>query len=283
MQAGCTNILLLGGGNDALKAQKATTWSFGMEFQPQNMPTLRATANYYYTVFKDRIQNPTSLIPTLTALGTESFLGPQIVQRNPSAAVLQAYLANPLFSNPLDIDVSTIGAIVDSRVQNLSRVTTSGLDLGLNYEASTAIGVASMGFDATYILKFDNQFSAVSPTVGLLNTQYNPLKLKARAHVALTRGPLSLAVLVNYVSAYENSQVSPEAPVSSWTTADLSVGFVPEFETRILQDTAIRFSVKNLFNKDPPYLANPLFPVNFDGANADVLGRVYALQLSKRF
>jgi len=36
-------------------------------------------------------------------------------------------------------------------------------------------------------------------------------------------------------------------------------------------------------DRKPPFVANPLFGINFDGANANALGRFISLQLSKRW
>jgi iron complex outermembrane receptor protein len=283
MQAGCTNILLIGGGNPSLRAQKATTWSAGLDFHPQEVPTLRAEVNYYHIVFKDRIDNPSGDIVSINALASESFLGPNIIQRNPPPALLRGYLANPILANPLNIDLSTIGALVDSRVQNLSLVSTSGIDLSVSYEAVTPWGLLATGLDATYILKFDNQFSSVSPTVSLLNTTYNPVDLKAKGHVALTHGPMNYAVLVNYVNSYKDNRSTPVAPIASWTTIDATIGYQVGENAGVLRDSSLIFAVTNIANKAPPFVANGFFPVYFDGANANALGRFFSLQLSKRF
>jgi iron complex outermembrane receptor protein len=284
MQAACTNILLIAGGNPALQAQKATTWTLGLDFQPENIPTLRASANYYHIVFKDRIENPSGEINTLSALASESLLGPQIIQRNPPPALLQRYLANPLFANPLNVNVSTIGVIVDSRIRNLSRVSTSGIDFSVSDETATPVGQLATGIDATYILKFDNQFSTVSPTASLLNTPYNPVDLKARGHVALTRGPMNYSLFVNYVNSYKDNRSTVVVPIASWTTVDATIGYQLGANAGPLSNVSVLLTVTNIANKDPPYVANSYaFPVYFDGANANALGRFFSIQMSKRF
>jgi len=283
MQAGCTNILLIGGGNPALRAEKATTLSLGLDFQPQEVPTLRADANFYHIVFKDRIENPSSAIVSINALASESFLGPSIIQRNPPSALLQGYLANPLLANPLNINLSTIGVLVDSRVQNLSLVSTSGIDFSVSNEASTPFGQLATGIDATYILKLDNRFSSVSPEISLLNTPYNPVNLKAKGHVALTQGPMSYALLANYVNSYKDSRGTAVVPIASWTTVDATIGYRAGANAGVLSDVSLIFAVTNIANREPPFVANEFFPVHFDGTNASALGRFFSIQLSKRF
>jgi outer membrane receptor protein involved in Fe transport len=51
-----------------------------------------------------------------------------------------------------------------------------------------------------------------------------------------------------------------------------------------LADASILFAVTNLLNKAPPFVSNEDFAgINFDGANANALGRFLSLQLSKRW
>jgi hypothetical protein len=36
-------------------------------------------------------------------------------------------------------------------------------------------------------------------------------------------------------------------------------------------------------DRKPPFVLNPLFGINFDGANANALGRFLSVQVSKRW
>jgi outer membrane receptor protein involved in Fe transport len=192
-------------------------------------------------------------------------------------------LSNPILQNPLNVDLSTIGALIDTRVQNLAVVTTSGVDLTISYQVQTVFGTLATGLQGTYILRFDNQVTSGLPTVSYLNTPFNPVKVKARGDVAWNKGPMALAVFGNFVSSYEDNRTVPIVPIASWMTFDVTGSYSPMSETGIFKNSSIMFSIINAFNRDPPFVANQVFPVYFDGANANPLGRMFAIQLAKRY
>ncbi len=76
-------------------------------------------------------------------------------------------------------------------------------------------------------------------------------------------------------------------PIDSWTTVDLNVTFDTKDNLggAFFRDTALRLSITNLFDQDPPKL--PLFAdISVDGydpTNASPLGRFISLELTKRF
>ena len=124
-----TNSLVVFGGNSRLRAEKAHTWTAGVDFSPQAVPEFHASATYYNIRFSDVVTDPEFSIDILDALRQEAILGPSIILRNPSAALVERLASSPGFSNIFDIDLATIGAIVDSRVHNLSIERTSGMDM----------------------------------------------------------------------------------------------------------------------------------------------------------
>jgi iron complex outermembrane receptor protein len=180
-------------------------------------------------------------------------------------------------------DLSKIGAIFDSRYQNLSAVTTSGLDLSSLYRAAVVSGTLELGVDGTYILQFDNRVSPKSPATSILNTPYNPIDLRLRGRVSYTRGPISLNGFLNYVNSYTDNRVSPTVSAASWTTTDVSAVYRFINGAEPLRNAIVTLAVVNVANRNPPFLTNQsVYPVDYDGANANPLGRFYSLQISKR-
>ncbi|HEU4877835.1 MAG TPA: TonB-dependent receptor, partial [Gemmatimonadaceae bacterium] len=284
--AACTNVIeVFGGSRGNLQPQTSTTWTIGMDFQPVSMPGLRASLSYYHIKFKDRIADPSNVVDSLLALEDEEILGPAIIQRNPSAQVVQELAADPAFQNPLEVDLSTIGAVVDARTTNLSVVSTSGIDLSLSSNTETGAGTVAFGVDATYILEFENRFTEWSPPVQIEDTPYNPVDLVARAYASLTHGPLTTVLYLNYTDDYVDNRGATETPIASWTTLDLTAEYRPENATGLLSGTILSFSINNLADKDPPFVLNTgsFSTLNYDGVNANPLGRYFSLQLSKRF
>jgi iron complex outermembrane receptor protein len=277
-----TNSLVVFGGNPQLSAEKAHTWTAGLDFIPQDLPEFHASATYYTIRFSDVVADPEFSIDILDALRQEPVLGPAIIQRNPAAALVEQLASSPGFANLFDVDLATIGAIVDSRVHNLSIERTSGVDMDAAWSQQTAIGNLEVGLNGTYIFGFDNQFTREAPTVSSVNTAYNPVNLRMRARAVARRGGLTLATFVNYTNSYRSAAVSDSTPISSWTTVDATLKYLFSADRGPLADLALLVSVTNLADRDPPVVLNPV-GINFDGANANAFGRVVSVQLSKRW
>ncbi len=245
---------------------------------------------YYDIRFKERIANAQLQGVDLTnALALESVLGPQIIQRNPSQAQVQALMATPGYADLFGtgIDAASVGVLVDSRSQNLSSQTTRGIDFDLGYSARTSVGLLEAGVSGTRVLRFDNRFTAGSAALAILNTVYNPIDWKVRARALLTRDAFTAALFLNYVDSYHDDRSGASVPVASWTTVDATVGYQWTHEHSLFSQIALTFAVQNIANARPPSVA-PQYPgaydgATFDGANANPLGRYMSLQLSAHY
>jgi iron complex outermembrane recepter protein len=293
------NALAIFGGNRDLVAEKAKTLTIGFDWSRKAESAWRISGSYYDTRFTDRINNPRGLeVSPLDFLRFESLLGPSIVLRNPSPAVVQGFISGPNFvdftgpnfgSAPGGLDPSSIAAIADNRQQNLSRVETSGIDFGLSYSLDHRWGSLEVGLDGTYILKYDTQFSAVTPVVELLNSPYNPIDLKARARAVLRSGNWTFGGFVNYVDSYTDKRREIVRSVKSWTTADAILSYQFSRSAGLLSGLVATVSVLNVTDEDPPFVATASVAlpahsaINFDGANANVLGRFVSVQLTKQW
>jgi outer membrane receptor protein involved in Fe transport len=277
-----TNSLAVFGGNPHLRPEKAHTWTGGVDFSPQVVPEFHASATYYNIRFSDVVTDPEFSVDILDALRQEAILGPAIIQRNPSPALVQQLASSPGFSNIFDLDLATIGAIVDSRVHNLSIERTSGVDMDAAWARQTAIGNLEIGLNGTYIFGFDNQFTSEAPTISILDTAYNPVNLRMRARAVIRRRGLTWATFVNYTNSYRTDSGADSVSVASWTTVDATLKYLFNADGGPLADLALLVAVTNLADKHPPTVANQV-GINFDGANANALGRMLSVQISKRW
>ncbi len=280
---GVTNTLAVFGGNPDLKAQKARTWTAGLDFAPHVAPEFRAAATYYDIRFANVVTDPEFSVDPTNVLSEEAILGPSIIQRNPSAARVQQLAASPGYENPFGIDLATIGAIFDSRVHNLSIERTRGLDLDGSWTTQTATTNVELGLNGTYIFRFDTQFTPTAPTVSILNTAYNPVDLRMRARAIFRRGSLTFSSFMNFTGSYREDNTITARQIPSWTTVDGTVRYLFNNEHGPLADASLLVSGTNLLNKAPPYVPNALYGINFDGANANALGRFLSVQISKRW
>jgi iron complex outermembrane receptor protein len=281
---GTANTLFLNGGNPNLRAEKATVWTAGLDFKPPLISELTARLTYYHVVFRDEIVIPGASICSCNVFSDAAMLGPSILQRNPPASLVQQWIALPTYQNPFNVDPATIGAIFDSRSSNLSTVKTTGLDFGLGYKAALLGARIDTGLDGTYIFSYDNQFTSSAPVTSILNTTYNPTDLRFRARTIITQGGFSTGVYINFTNAYTDNNITPSGHVSSWTTADAIVSYEFGPVGDPFAGAVVSLSVTNLTDRDPPYVTNPFgYPITYDGANANVLGRYFSLRLQKRW
>jgi len=281
---GTPNTLTVYGGNPDLKPERATTWTVGLDFKPLQLAGFTAKLTYYDIVFRNQIEVAGGSICGCNAFVDAATLGPAIVQRNPPAALIQQLISEPTYDNFYNVDPTTIGAIFDSRALNLSTVKTRGLDFRFAYKTTMLDTQYETGLDGTYIFSFDDQFTNSAPVTSFRNTVFNPTDLRLRGRAIMTRGPLSIGLYLNFTNAYSNNHLTPEEHVSSWTTADAVANYDLASGGGPLHGLAVTLSVINLTDRNPPYVANPNgFPINYDGANANALGRYISLRLQKRW
>jgi outer membrane receptor protein involved in Fe transport len=281
---GTPNTLIIDGGNPGLKPEKATVWTVGLDLRPLEIVGFTAKLTYYDIAFKDEITSAQSSVSVLDTFVDEAILGPQVVQRNPPSSLVQKFISFPSYENPLNVDPTTIGAILDDRSLNLSTVKTRGLDFGVGYKTTLLSSLIDAGIDGTYVFAFDNQFSNSAPITSFLNTPYNPIDLRLRGRTILTLGPLSTGLYVNFTNAYRDTNIMPNGRVSSWTTADAVVSY--EFGSAEVPSSglSVALSVTNLTDRDPPYVSSATgYGITYDGVNANALGRFFSLRLQKRW
>jgi iron complex outermembrane receptor protein len=280
------NTLELSGGNPDLGPEKARVWTVGLDFKPPEVEGFTAKLTYYDIVFTNEITTAQQSSNPFNAFVDEAFLGPNILQRNPPSSLVQQLISEPTYENPLNVNPATIGAIYNSEEMNLSSVKTRGLDFGFGYKRTILDTGIDTGIDGGYIFKFDNQFTNSAPVVSILNTSYNPINLRLRARALATRGPVIGGVYINFTNDYSNNNFMPYAHVSSWTTADAVASYAFSSSGGSPNGLTAALSVINLTNRAPPFVLNPspsIYPINYDGANANALGRYISLRLQKRW
>ena len=184
-------------------------------------------------------------------------------------------------------DLSNIGVINNAAVvRNLASTETSGVDVQLDYETDTRMGAVSAGLSANYIFDFTQQASTSTPVVDRLNTFVNPVDLKVRGQVGLSRGGFSGRAFVNYLDGYSTNNTASAQPIDAWTTVDLSLSYAFDSgQGDWLNGTQVDLSVSNLFDTPPPEAPTTggLRLVGFDPTNASALMRFVAVEVRRVF
>ena len=272
-----------GGGNTQLKPETATTYSVGVDYQPVERAKL--SLNYFTINYKDQIS---SYLSDLTILQQPAQLG-SLITRCPSAActslinqyVVPGPVFGPILANP--------SVFVNGQELNLGRTHAAGFDFQGSYAIPTDHwGQFTVGLSGSLFTQYQVQFTPSGQSFDELNTIGYPLKLRMRGNAGWEFGPVRAIAFVNYVNGYTNTQVTPNEPISSYTTMD--VNLVYDLGKSVAQtwarDLTFTVHVNNLFDTDPPYVNIPISPNGgggFDPNAASPIGRLVSVAIGKRF
>lgn len=278
---GMSNIMVIRGNDPDLGPERATTWTLGADLKPAALPGLRAGVTWFSVNYRDRIA---SVASSVTSYLINRDIYAPILTFNPSAARIAKLFASPYYLDLAGIpSTAPIVAIADARTRNLSIVKQSGLDFDLQYDFELGGGNATIGANATYIFGINQQLTATSAPVDVVDTVGNPIDLRVRGRATWNKGGFGAALFVNYADGYRNLTVTPAQRVSSWTTFDLNLSYSFQQPSGPFKGLRVALNASNLFDSDPPYVSYVVgtLAVGFDGENANPMGRFVALQVTK--
>lgn len=285
--AGTVPIFLLTGANPDLGPERATTFDVGVDYRPMDVPGLKFTLDYYNVNFRNRIIFPT--------FDPNALLHPNVygslLTHLPSDAAAAAYLANLEVMGYQFVDFNGTGSTgvryaYDERYINAAVVVQNGFDVTGDYAFEVGAEKFLTGVNVAFINKIETQFSPNATATNLVNTYSNPLKLRLRWQGTWTHGPMDFTTTVNYSNAYTNPYSIPPAPISSFTTVDVTgaIQLAKGNTASLWHGTTIRLNAINLFNRAPPYATGTIVPgINYDVGQASPLGRFVSLQLIKQW
>lgn len=279
--------LVMQGANGSLRPEKATTWTAGIEWRPPTINGLLLDITYFNVDFKDRID-----VPFLSLTDGYAPRFASLLNTNPTSDQIAAIANDPRYeevtfagttpAEDLLSGAAPVGAIMDRRVNNLSKSIVSGLELQASLEFDTAIGEFDLGLNGNYLLDFKRALLATDPLIDEVDTLGRPVDLRARAQLTWTRAAWSISGFVNYTDGYTDNVSAPARPVDSWTTVDLTVAYDTGDVKNILSDTRISLTAQNLFDEDPPFV-NTFGGLAYDVTNANGLGQFLRLQAIKEW
>ena len=270
------NTILLFGGNQNLKPEKARTFSFGVDLKPAFAPGFTAGATFYDIKYRDVIGTP-------SGLGALVFTDPtfaSLVIRNPSAAQVTSAITNTVPFFYTFSAVPTIGNILDLRQGNFGIRKTNGIDFDVRYRHTADFGTIFGGIAGNYILKYRTQLSPTSAVSNSLDAGIPRTTL--RTTLGFTAGPVTIVNFVNHRSGITASFATPTGSSlyrsKSYTTADLRLS-VKLPDTGFMKGTEIGLQINDLFDKTPPY-----FPgTDGIGGTYNAIGRYAAMSLRTAF
>jgi len=291
---GRTNLMLLQGGNPDLDAEKATTWTGGVEFKPTFIEGLSLGLNYYRISYTDRIDRGFPGNFTTLFAGDTAPYAP-ILTYDPSLDLITRFRDMGLagaqyaltrvgpFAVPADQDESDVEVILDNRLRNNAATFQDGLDFNIGYEFDAGPNRVGLTAAGQYILSGTRKVIETSPEADALNQAFLPVDFKARAGATLARGDWSAAAFFNYVDGYSDLGNAADPSVEAWKTVDLDIRYgAPPEAASYLRGVSVALSVQNLFNEDPPFVLTPSGS-GFDPTNANPLGRFISFTVTKQW
>jgi iron complex outermembrane receptor protein len=248
-------------GNPSLKAEKSTSTTIGVVFEPST--NFSMGVNLYEVDWKD-------LVTGGSFQGTvndcfEAGGCPNVI-RDPTTGTIVTVLANYF---------------------NLGSTITRGADLDAKYSLSTGVGRFTARLNATYVDTFKEDGVEVAGTnAGLISTIP---RLKGSLALDYDNGPLSTTLTMNYIHSYWQQFLAgtffiPNDPrfqngvypdqIPKYISYDIFAKY------NITKNLAISGSIVNLTNKMPPY--DPGFSTTnlFDFSQYDPRGRQFRVGLT---
>lgn len=274
--------LALQGGNPALRPETATTWTAGVDLQPDVAPDLRLSATWFRTQFKDRIDRPVS--QNVAGALVDPRFAPFVRRIAPATdaedrAYITALLADPATTTSQGVfPPESYGAVVEIRNVNTGALEVEGIDLQASYRHEASFGRLSFNANASWLLDYQQQLTPTSTTQELVGVVTNPARLRGRIAADWTRASWGAGLALNYVSSFRDAD-GPR--ISEQTTTDGYIRWEGPPGT-LWSGASVSLHVRNLLDQDPPFYDNPL-GFAYDPSTGDPVGRFISVQLTRRW
>jgi outer membrane receptor protein involved in Fe transport len=275
-------LLIFANSRPDLEPQEGETWTAGFDLAPRSIPGFTIGLTYFEAAVDKLISLPpgNAFSPLLDPVTYAPLIDKGPDGFGPDIARVSALFDDPAFSGT-PIPPEEVGAIVDFRIQNLARTELAGLDLNVRYTLDSPVGLFDFHINASHLFHFRRQLLD-GPLTDSLDTVTNPISIRLLGSLGWRAGGAKAALVANHIGDYENTRQLPAQHVSSWTTWNLSAGYeFSEAADSFMRNVDISLHVRNLLNRNPPFVDAAVSGVGFDVSNADPFGRFAAVQLSK--
>ncbi|WP_306394152.1 TonB-dependent receptor domain-containing protein [Telluria beijingensis] len=297
-------VLRLGGSNPELTPEKAKNFSLGADYKPWFVDGLRLGASVYRIKYENQIIGLQTVANSFLASPTNrAVYAPYITPAaQPAGCVAgdrstynpiyaQAYGA-PSLSMPDESNACRLTALFIARNTNAASTVQDGVDFDFGYEMDTSYGRFNADVNATKILNNKVRVSPLASEREDLDRINVPVSMRGRAALAWTQGQWNAGLAMNYVGSYLNDLpltiggvTQPRVEIDAWKTFDLNLAWRSPAKTGAWGGVRFSLNVQNLFDRDPPVVlsTNNNAAYAFDPQNANVLGRVVTVQMTKAF
>lgn len=285
--------IYLAGANHELGPERSRSFTLGADLKPAAIPHLSVSATYFNVKYKDRIGPPLN-----TTVGIwDSPVAQEFIIKNPSSDIVDDIISSSdIVENYTGspIDPSRVRGIFLSNLTNISRQNIRGIDANISYTFDTNIGSIQASGDISW-LDIDQRNTSNSPWYQISGRVFRPSEWKGRTGLSWTAQRWSASAAINYVGEFiDNSSefifgaVNNNRKIKSWKTFDFHISYMIDGSSSTRDASRISLTIRNAFDRSPPHIdaassGRLLQGVGFDPTNADALGRVVAIAVTKRW
>ncbi|PCD03163.1 TonB-dependent receptor [Sphingomonas spermidinifaciens] len=268
------------GGNLDLDVEKAETWTIGGVFQPNFVPGLAITVDYYNIVVTDAITTPTidDVLDACFVSGSATDVACTSIRRDPATGALSGPVATT-FGLPLVLS-------------NLGRIETSGIDFTFNYRRDLGFAGLNLVMNGNWTEK--SVFQATPTSFARDCTGYYSVNCASiqpewtlNSRATLTVDDVDVSLQWRYIDGVE---VEPD--VGTYLPEFSSIGAKSYFDltTRFqaTDEMTFTFGVQNLLDQQPPVVGSTIGSTAYNSGNTypstyDALGRRFVAATRLRF
>jgi outer membrane receptor protein involved in Fe transport len=286
---GTTESLILDGTNPDLKPEQSTSYNASIVFKPESVPGFELTASYFNISYTNQIERLLTVDDTFDLFLAEANQFGSLITRNPSVAQVNSALNYPgriiVNINGTPYTAGDIGAIAKLGYNNAAATYVDGINANAKYDRDTSVGNVSVDLNLAYFLDYNQRIAPAAPKFDYVGVIYDPARYRAALNVGWQNGAWGANARLNYTDGERNPndpKCAGGCSVSSWTTLDLAGSYRLSKSGDLTFGSGLIFSasITNVFDSKPPY-AFAYSGINYDGTNANPLGRTLSLALTK--
>jgi iron complex outermembrane receptor protein len=290
-----------------LTSEKGHGWSVGFDYVPTWLDGFSSALSWWNVHYFGGATAATAQIDAFNPL-----LNNRIVLFAPTAARGNTPCATTAELSALTLGVpftaalpACVSYLLKTQTDNLINFWASGVDVNLTYKFDTDFGQFTVADDLSEGLTFLNGFgeNGVVPTAATrfeventdgLNTTFPNVQTQMRVHLDWAKDDFLGGIGMNYTGAYRNVSSTSTVLIGSNAAGvynntggdpvhpnyifDAHIGY--HFNTGYLGDDQVLFTVRNLFDKYPPYYNGSS---GYDSFVASPIGRTIELSLTGKF
>jgi len=280
---GTAFVYIYAGGNPTLTPEKAKNWNAGLDYKPSEIPGLVFSLSGFYIDYYNKLGQVSGSAGTTTIL-TQQALYANYIIKNPTAAQVQAIVANTPSEINAGLNPATIQYLIDGRSNNIGESIIKGTDFDLRYAMDTSWGAFTFDEAGTYYFQYLNNVAKGLPLIENMGQINYPTRYRSLTNITWENDSgWRAGLFITHLPSYNNVLVTPSQQVRSYTQLDTQLSYTfSGTSNEYLNGTRLALNVTNVFATEPPFVNNPS-GYGYDPQNVSPVGRLISVELVKLF